>query len=1055
MLHAAAACALLHSGAGGAVLEWNNGETVEGGILSGTEKELVWRVDPPRFGGPLGLRLDVLRSIDLLPQAGMDWSKDGSTQEPLGIRLDDGTRLFGSISGMDARNVTIQAARFGTVKVARSAITSLQRMSGAGLLATGPGGRGAWKTENDAKKHLWRHVPGGYLRQTGWNDAARLEILLPERLELRLRLRSQARPDFRIELVSEARQRCVIETWDNEIVLQGGDFTALSTIPEARRHVTLGIFWDRQAGLCSVFDGEGKKLTHVKLADAAPTEPQKPAEAENPVPQAGGLVGAIAGLLQMKMARAREAASNQDSGTSRPGVLLKNKGLDLTLEELMLREWNGSLPAEITDAAPRVELMDGRVLNGAIVKADASTFTIQDGHGELSLPWSALAAARQARDNVSGSWFTRPQAALSYSDGMWVRGELVSMMDGRAEFRTSFATEPVSLELKGAARLDLRVPVPEGAAGSTPLAAFDKLTIDGKALHGRLEADGGPMPRWKPIGASKAVAVLPAKDMQIDRAEASLAVDRAEALFYLKNGDIVPGRFRSMDQGRLDLESPLFAGTSFRPEELHAVHFSGEPLNPSGFQDKGWRIIRGTKQQVSTNGQQAGLQPGGSLAHPTFSQVSELSFRLEGNGFSSMRARLFTNGADANSKSLNLLFGLMGNEAIFGIETRGDQMDNQNRVASPRSVPVRITIKERLVEVFINGVPVRQVTVTPQMRSGSGLILEPFSLWGNGEREVKITHFEARSGPGQIALPNVDPKAREHALLIPRFRRESPPAHVLVATNGDLLRGVIEAATTRHFAVRSGLENVQVPVDRVSAVIWLEKPDEKPARAAAPGTHTLLLSNGGRLALHVSRFDQDMVTGSAPRLGEVRVPAHQIVTLRTTPPEESALMRSFREWKLAYTPEPVLPETGGESSPMLTKEAPAFTLPLLGGGEFDLAKEKGKVVVLDFWATWCGPCVKSLPGMIAKMAEFDPAKVRFIAVNQAEPADQVKSFLATRGWRMEVALDGFQRVGQQFKVEGIPHTVLIDTQGRVSFVKTGYSADGAEKLSEQVRKLIK
>ncbi len=76
-------------------------------------------------------------------------------------------------------------------------------------------------------------------------------------------------------------------------------------------------------------------------------------------------------------------------------------------------------------------------------------------------------------------------------------------------------------------------------------------------------------------------------------------------------------------------------------------------------------------------------------------------------------------------------------------------------------------------------------------------------------------------------------------------------------------------------------------------------------------------------------------------------------------------------------------------------------------------------------------------------------------MNQAEPSDQVKAFLETRGWTMEVALDGFQRVGQQFKVEGILHTVIIDAEGKVAFVKTGYSPDGAEKLAEQVRKLLK
>ncbi|MBL9130846.1 MAG: TlpA family protein disulfide reductase, partial [Verrucomicrobiaceae bacterium] len=403
-------------------------------------------------------------------------------------------------------------------------------------------------------------------------------------------------------------------------------------------------------------------------------------------------------------------------------------------------------------------------------------------------------------------------------------------------------------------------------------------------------------------------------------------------------------------------------------------------------------------------------------------------------------------------------------------------------IAAPRSVPVKIVMKDKSVEISLNGVPVRQVAVTPQMKSGGGVIIEPFSLWGNGERDVKITHFEAKSGPGQLAMPNVDPKAREHALLVPRFRKETPPKHVLVAANGDLLRGVIEAGTSKHFAVRSGLETVQVPADRVSAVIWLQKAEEKAAEknngpekeAAKPDepnpepanpfaepdeapatTHTLLLSNGGCLAFNVSRFDSDAVIGSAPRLGEVRVPMDQLVTIRTTPPAENALLRNFAEWKLAYTPEPVLPESGGEASPVLNKDAPNFTLPLLAGGDFDLSKERGKVIVLDFWATWCGPCVKSLPDMIAKMGEFDAKKVRFIAVNQAEPSEQIKRFLETRGWKMEVVLDGFQRVGQQFGVEGIPHTVVIDTEGKVAFVKTGYSPDGAEKIAEQVRKLVK
>jgi peroxiredoxin len=196
---------------------------------------------------------------------------------------------------------------------------------------------------------------------------------------------------------------------------------------------------------------------------------------------------------------------------------------------------------------------------------------------------------------------------------------------------------------------------------------------------------------------------------------------------------------------------------------------------------------------------------------------------------------------------------------------------------------------------------------------------------------------------------------------------------------------------------------------------------------------------------------QDKVVG---QLGACCVPLNEIHVVRSASPPDNAAMLALRDWKLKSAPEPVLPETGGESSPLLNQPAKTFKLPLLAGGDFNLAQEQGKVIVLDFWATWCGPCIKSLPDMIDQMSAFDPKKVRFIGVNQAEPKEQVKTFLENRGWKFEVAFDANQRVGQSFGVEGIPHTVIIGPDGKVAFVKTGYEPDGARKIAEQVRKLL-
>ena len=126
-------------------------------------------------------------------------------------------------------------------------------------------------------------------------------------------------------------------------------------------------------------------------------------------------------------------------------------------------------------------------------------------------------------------------------------------------------------------------------------------------------------------------------------------------------------------------------------------------------------------------------------------------------------------------------------------------------------------------------------------------------------------------------------------------------------------------------------------------------------------------------------------------------------------------------------------------------DAPDFSLADLRDQPVTLASMRGrKVVLLDFWATWCGPCRMAMPGLQAIHDDLAAEGVELVSVNQAEPADRVRAFVDRKQYTFRTVLDGDGAVGDRYSVRALPTVVVVDKQGKVRRLSVGHEYDDTD-----------
>jgi thiol-disulfide isomerase/thioredoxin len=363
----------------------------------------------------------------------------------------------------------------------------------------------------------------------------------------------------------------------------------------------------------------------------------------------------------------------------------------------------------------------------------------------------------------------------------------------------------------------------------------------------------------------------------------------------------------------------------------------------------------------------------------------------------------------------------------------------------------------------------------------------------------------AYSGTDQM-----DKALQKRLLTLPRTQRNNPPTHLIIARQGDVIRGKLKSLNSDFAVIDVRGSDRKILMKTVAEIVWLTPapevlplsgkalaagepenlsgkalaagepntstpdpvvaPDSNPNRVAkesdVPEQGSLqcqaLFDSGTRISMIPSSVMDNVLFGQHPRLGACQIDLSLVARLVIGDAIMAEAQRNrLGKWRLENAPDPKFvndldsPEGADDQTQpmqaahakMVGQPAPLFDLERLNGGSIKLADLRGKIVVLDFWATWCGPCVASLPKLNDIAQEYRGVNVELVTVNLEQTQDEIKTMLERLNIQPTVVIDSDASVAKSYQAKAIPQTVIIDSQGKIVKIIVG----GGEASERAIR----